>query len=318
MIMRKMKLTLFLILISITSFAQINPDFQTYYDSFLSDASSRSVSLDLSYSLNMKFVYHHRHSYLGISLLSNEIKNADILIKRDAWDAMTVTERKILIYHELGHVLLHRPHQDHNLSLMNSSAISETIYLNNENTLLDELFKPYASTASMFKSPIGNPLDPFMISNGDLILFSKAFGYPLEPFIVDFGDKNNKVHDLGGYQLYIVSLIDLNDSSKIVFNGKKIIQIRSINGGVSLVQTNPLYQPTWNSLAHKTEFPWNTYFEYHFDALNSTFDSTPFLLPDSQNYTSFSGQVKINSNMNKWTGKIIVLFYEKPYLENHE
>lgn len=314
-----MKKTLTLIIaifVAISSYAQIDSELQPYYDSFMSDASTKGVSPDYSYTLNMKFVYHNRHDYIGISAVNNQNNIADILIKRHRWDTLTNTEKKITIYHELGHVLLHRAHQDHNLSIMNTGSVTESEYLANESQLIDELFKPYGNTTAVFKSALGSFSDSIVLNTGDMVLLSKGFGYPLTPFLVDIDDPNNEIYTIGNYQIWIVSNIDLNDASTIVTNGSKIIQIRSVNGGISLIQTDSTYQPTWDGT--KTVFNVSSYLQYHYENLNTTFDNTPFKLPGEFKYASLTGTVKINGNVNKWSGKIIVLFYEKPYATNYE
>lgn len=304
-------------LVSVTSFAQIDAELQSYYDSFLSDASSRGVTLDLSYSLNIQFVNHNRHVYPGISRINHDTKSAKILIKRISWDTLSVVERKILLYHELGHIILYRTHQDYSLSIMNTSAVTESVYLANEAFLLNELFIPFNIVNRHFKAPMDNSSLDIDFSTGDLVFLSKGFDYPLKPFIVDFSDRSNEVYSLGGYQLYIISIVYLNDASSYVMAKGKIFQIRAKQGNISLVQNDPSLQPNYYN--GRVNFKGSTFLEYNVGSLvNFTFDDTPFKKPYSSDYISFSGQVKITDDMDKWTGKIIVLFYEKPYIQNYE
>lgn len=314
----KTKLVIVLLMISTLISAQIDAEIQPLYDSFIADAANKGVTPDASYTIDMKFVYHNKHDYIGISVINNETQTANVLFKKHRWDTLTNVEKKIAVYHELGHVLLHRAHQDHNLSIMNAGSVTEAVYLANESQLLEELFKPYGNTTALFKAELGNFNDPIDLNTGDLILMSKGYGYPLKPFIVDIDDPDNEVYTLGDYQLWVISNVNLNDSTSLVRNGNKIIQIRSLNGGISLIQTDPAYQPSWDSNLKRTVFTNASYLKYHFNDVNTTFDDSPFKLPGVFKYSYLSGPVKIDSKVNQWTGKIVVLFYEKPYLTNYE
>lgn len=301
--------------IGITSFAQIDTDLQPFYDSFLSDANSRDVTLDLSYTLKMKFSAS-KINYRGVSITDSENASFLILFRKEVWDTLTVTERKILVYHELGHTLLHRKHQEYNLSLMNSVLVSESTYLTNENDLLDELFMPYGDTYSNFKAPIGTPSGSVSFRTGDLVFVSQGYGYPLKSFFVNVQDDSNEIYLLRNYTSYFFSVIDLRDKSKMIIKNGRLIQIRSTYGGVSLVQPNPLYQPYWSESQQKVLFLGDTYLEYNVDCLNSYFDPVPF-----GNYGTsslLSGLIRISGNEDLYTGKIIVVFYEKPYISNYE
>ena len=63
-----------------------------------------------------------------------------VVIKRSEWDIMLPISRRELIYHELGHCMLHYGHTD-GLHLMSADSLPVTYLNNNWRTLVVEFFR---------------------------------------------------------------------------------------------------------------------------------------------------------------------------------
>jgi hypothetical protein len=72
-----------------------------------------------------------------------------ILISQDFWDRATPIQREMVIYHELGHCALDRPHTEatspwgNQISLMYPSIFNERMYDQDREYYIDELFNPW-------------------------------------------------------------------------------------------------------------------------------------------------------------------------------
>lgn len=128
--------------------AEVEADLVPYFESFTSEAQSRGMSIDvmdsslvasLSTSLPLTVVGQCQHN----SALPDEIK-----ISKASWLSFTHLEREYVIFHELGHCILQRSHDDSKDSKGNCLSIMESglgtcrrTYSNdNRTTYLDELF----------------------------------------------------------------------------------------------------------------------------------------------------------------------------------
>lgn len=75
-----------------------------------------------------------------------EDETPTIVIRKDTWDKMNEDEREELLYHELGHCVLHRNHNKEvtpeglPTSIMNPYIIRGEIYRENQKYYLTELF----------------------------------------------------------------------------------------------------------------------------------------------------------------------------------
>lgn len=64
-----------------------------------------------------------------------------ISIDPTTWPNLNETRKKLLIYHEMGHCVLHRDHiEGTNTSIMNPMLISSTVFEDNESFFINELF----------------------------------------------------------------------------------------------------------------------------------------------------------------------------------
>jgi len=64
-----------------------------------------------------------------------------VTIDAEFWDTADADEREVLVFHELGHCLLDRPHVDDHLAIMSSYLLSSSYYAANKTALIDELFR---------------------------------------------------------------------------------------------------------------------------------------------------------------------------------
>lgn len=154
--------------ITITHF--VDPEFKPYYDRFVS-ASSAISGKDLSgEKVTIKFVdsipspdpdaYTLGLCYFDLNLVE---------ISREAWDNLLVGRREALIFHELGHCLLKRKHDDAReqtsgkmLSIMNTYLISTKEFISKYDYYLMELFlNPKVEDLVAFNSPVSTYTDPF-------------------------------------------------------------------------------------------------------------------------------------------------------------
>jgi len=116
--------------------------FKSYLNIFLDQASQRGVYVDVD-SLIVDFSDIHitdKENVLGVCYLSPGSPPV-VNIDRVHWRSLGLVERQLLLFHELGHCLLHRDHvEDSTISIMNPYLISAQTFSKNEEGLMSELF----------------------------------------------------------------------------------------------------------------------------------------------------------------------------------
>lgn len=134
--------------------AAISTDFEPYINSFKSEAIVRNKIFDYS-SLSVSY----DHTLSGSNVLGvctwGGLNPPRITINPTYWQAWAangrVSEMQQLIYHELGHCILNRMHDDRTvntvdngtaiaISLMNSYHLTPTVYERNYEYYLNELY----------------------------------------------------------------------------------------------------------------------------------------------------------------------------------
>jgi hypothetical protein len=127
----------------------IDPNFQEYVDRFLAEASARGISIDIK---RLKVSSGDTLTYsCGYG------NPMDVVISSNCWQTYNDINKELLLFHELGHAVLNRPHD--NSTLLNGdfkSMMCSTphTYLYNETTperreyYLDELFNPHIASPS--------------------------------------------------------------------------------------------------------------------------------------------------------------------------
>ena len=118
--------------------------FAPYVRSFESEAAHQGKTLKVT-DLVIQFGPMKNHLERGICEIDGDA-TPTITINEDSWNRMDDSEREPLIFHELGHCVLHRRHQNGQMkdgvptSLMNSYSITEFTYSTYREYYLHELF----------------------------------------------------------------------------------------------------------------------------------------------------------------------------------
>ncbi|NJL74998.1 MAG: hypothetical protein HC892_08160 [Saprospiraceae bacterium] len=126
----------------------VDPNLQTYFDSFELAAKTRGIEVDLSSEGIAAFLLPINEGSV-IGKCSSNTDNKKITIDSDFWRSASRFERELVVFHELGHCYLQRNHLDTAngdgtcTSLMHSGL---TNCRSNYNSVtraryLDELFK---------------------------------------------------------------------------------------------------------------------------------------------------------------------------------
>lgn len=113
----------------------INEEFRPYLNGFVKEAKAHGVSLDpdKARKLSMEFSFH---------LASNDSEgqcnqdSGELRIVESYWITATEAQREMVVYHELGHCLLGRGHEDGQLPLASGGYTFKSIM----NTYPDSLF----------------------------------------------------------------------------------------------------------------------------------------------------------------------------------
>jgi len=121
-----------------------NPSFDSYADRFIADAEQYNTEITKD-SINIQFMEHAEYSATG--LVFGKCTNGIVYIVKDYWDSTSEEGRETLLYHELGHCVLHRGHESGSdeigpKSVMVADSSLVTYYwAKNRDHYLKELFK---------------------------------------------------------------------------------------------------------------------------------------------------------------------------------
>ncbi len=129
-------------------YSHIDPKLQKYADSFVAEAAEHGVSID---TWNLKLVFGHNPT--GAAGITDHSMTM-IVIDTTVFNKSTNMEE--VVYHEFGHLYLHREHTDDVLnvgdskpvlkSLMGTKAsIKYAIFPNRREYYISELFNPNTS-----------------------------------------------------------------------------------------------------------------------------------------------------------------------------
>ena len=104
-------------------YTYIQPEIRPYYDRFLEEAQKRGVELD-TYGVKIAFGPMSHNGQQGVT----SYKHQELKIDSSSYRWKNYPES--LVFHELGHLLLHREHNDHRIeynptSIMDSQEIPE-------------------------------------------------------------------------------------------------------------------------------------------------------------------------------------------------
>jgi hypothetical protein len=143
-------------------------DFEPYYQRFISNSIRERADMTHK-SISIKFIENIDSKDPALTVLGTCIPDSNkIEINKDAWKSLQIPRREALIFHELGHCLLHRGHDDSidpvlkkPLSLMNSYLIGSFDFTNRYEYYAKELFlnpkekdvRLFHSGTSLYKYP---------------------------------------------------------------------------------------------------------------------------------------------------------------------
>lgn len=121
----------------------VTADLLPYVDSFLREWRARKgnvVITDLIADFDdIEQDPSSKKTILGICT-TGRLMSPTVTIDPTHWKRLSALKRESLMYHELGHCVLGRPHVEDIDSYMNSSVISDSIVKSKKSELLDELF----------------------------------------------------------------------------------------------------------------------------------------------------------------------------------
>ena len=130
----------------------IEPAFRPALNSFLNEAKQYGVEVS-SEDLTIHFVNDLGKYINGECWYPTKMNGPSILIKRGVWADLDADEQEVLLFHELGHCLLHRDHivelyspvpsiREYQIpvSIMYPYTIDGNVYRRNRKHYLDELF----------------------------------------------------------------------------------------------------------------------------------------------------------------------------------
>lgn len=125
----------------------IDDDLSGYFELFETEASNRGVLIDIS-ELGVAGYIQSLEDDIAGQCATYTDGSREVRIDRDYWTRASLTEKEMLVFHELGHCVLGRAHDDGSdnrgfcVSIMNS-GIGECVNRynrNNRELYLDELF----------------------------------------------------------------------------------------------------------------------------------------------------------------------------------
>ena len=116
----------------------VHPEIEPYYSAFIQDGKERGSDFSDA-SIVLQFDDLDSGLY-GISIKEGN-PYAKVLIDREAWSNSSEADRLYTVYHELGHALLGRRHEDHNGSIMSSSMGAMNRFSNEPTPMINELFE---------------------------------------------------------------------------------------------------------------------------------------------------------------------------------
>lgn len=226
----------------------IDSDFQEYFDRFLIEASARSIPLNISelkVSYSNNFVRGCGAGYCD---------SKQVYINSECWESMKDIHKEILMFHELGHALLCRIHDNSKLpngdlkTLMDStdlySAYTEDTPEKRE-YYLNELFNPFIT-----------PPDWSAIKTNPTIIFKDTINASLNSWEYIKGPDNNykgefcsteflspgtslsiTSYDLIGFSYWNYDFIPqgINQSDKLVLRAHVKLDAISKGGGVTVM-----------------------------------------------------------------------------------
>jgi hypothetical protein len=125
----------------------VNADLQPYFDSFLAEAKARNRCVEMGHIAGEIAALNETNVAAKCQSLASGNKN--VLVDEKFWKTADAMTREMVVFHELGHCALSRPHTDATKangtceSMMQSGAgLCKMVYnVQTRSAYLDELFK---------------------------------------------------------------------------------------------------------------------------------------------------------------------------------
>lgn len=127
----------------------IETELQEYVDAFVAEAASFDVQLDLSGIDLGAYIQNIEDNGILGQCISYSDGSKEVIINERNWDRMDILEKEYVVFHELGHCVLNRSHDNSKNSngicrsiMQGGDGQCESRYTENNRTeLLEELFK---------------------------------------------------------------------------------------------------------------------------------------------------------------------------------
>lgn len=136
-----------------TMYQGVDPEFQEYVDAFWIDAAAADRVV---FHRDIPINFHSLEGQSGVCLKKDG--QAEILIDPEMWESRSIHQKKALIYHELGHCILDRPH-DHGSIIIGdfgypTSLMSEDLGLTFDGSERDDFYieELFSEDASIWNS----------------------------------------------------------------------------------------------------------------------------------------------------------------------
>ncbi len=143
-------ITLSTILVSCQKEVQgnISDEISPYMDKFIEEGELRGLNIEINYNNLSASVSAISDSGVIGQCVSYSNEHQEILISEDFWNSATELNKEFLVFHELGHCILGRSHDDSTdnsgrcISIMNSgsSRCRDLYNSTSRSDFIDELF----------------------------------------------------------------------------------------------------------------------------------------------------------------------------------
>ena len=128
---------LFIMMLISHNASSVVPEVKPFVDRFVSIAKQCEIKVN---DETLRVEYNESKEVSAILATCQRAINL-VKVNKPVFDSVHNIVREQLIFHELGHCLLHQDHDDNDLNLMNSEGfIEDTAYYNNYNYYIKRLF----------------------------------------------------------------------------------------------------------------------------------------------------------------------------------
>lgn len=141
---------------------KIAADTAPYVNSFKSTGGIKIDNLEIGFTSSLSgnvLAYCARGTKTVLKFPQNEVYEIQqVVISKAMWDKMGASDREVLVFHELGHCILHRDHTDTRMasgypaSVMNTYHIGGTLYTRSYGHYQAELFNKPTLAGAVFNS----------------------------------------------------------------------------------------------------------------------------------------------------------------------